>query len=54
MLGTLAAAHAEAGDYGTAVTWQTRANALYSDAEDKKKGDLRLMLFREKKPYREP
>jgi hypothetical protein len=54
VLGTLAAALAAAGDYGAAVTWQSRANALYSDAEDKKKGDFMLKLYHEKKPYREP
>jgi hypothetical protein len=53
-LGSLAAAHAEAGDFDAAVTWQTKANARYTDAEDKQKGDQRLNLYREKKPYREP
>ncbi len=53
-LGTLAAAHAEAGDFEAAVEWQTKANALHTDAEDKQKGEEKLKLFREKKPYREP
>jgi len=53
-LGSLAAARAEAGDFTAAVLSQTKANALYSDAEDKKNGDARLKLYREKKPYREP
>jgi hypothetical protein len=32
---------------------QTKANDLYADAEDKAKGQERLQLYREKKPYRE-
>ena len=52
-LGTLAAAHAEAGDFNAAVKWQTKANGLYTDTEDKTKGEERLKLYREKKPYRE-
>ncbi len=52
-IGTLAAAQAEAGEFDAAVKWQFKANALYSDAEDKKKGDERLKLYREKQPYRE-
>jgi hypothetical protein len=34
------------------VKWQARANELYPDAEDRKKGEERLKLYREKKPYR--
>ncbi len=52
-IGTFAAAQAEAGDFDAAVRWQIKANALYSDAEDKQNGDQRLKLYHEKKPYRE-
>ena len=48
-LATLAAAHAEAGDFDAAVKWQTKANGLGSQAED----EVRLRLYREKTPYRE-
>ncbi len=51
---TLAAASAESGDFDAAVAWQTKANALYSDGENKKKGDERLKLYLAKKLYREP
>ena len=52
-VGTLAAAHAESGDFDAAVKWQTKANALYSDAEDREKGTARLKLYEDKKPYRD-
>ena len=51
---TLAAAHAEAGDFDEAVKWQTKAIDLYADRGDKEKGDERLKRYRERKPYREP
>ena len=50
---TLAAAYAEAGDFDAAVKWQTKANALFSDAETRTKGEARLKLYQEKKPYRD-
>jgi tetratricopeptide (TPR) repeat protein len=52
-IGTLAAACAEAGDFDAAVKWETKASELYADAEDKAKGQERLQLYQEKKPYRE-
>ena len=52
-LGTLAAAYVEAGDFDKAVELQEKANKLYRDAEDRKKGEERLKLYRDKKPYRE-
>ena len=51
-LGTLAAAYAEAGDFDKAVKWQEKADKLYAEAEDKKEGEERLTLYRDKKPYR--
>ena len=53
MLGTLAAAYAEAGDFDAAVKWQTRANALYSEPEKKTDGEARLKLYQARKPYRQ-
>ena len=52
-VGTLAAAHAEAGDFVSAVKWQIKANELYADAQDMRKGQDRLKLYQERKPYRE-
>lgn len=51
---TLAAACAEAGDFDAAVKWQTKANALFTDADERKEGEEHLKLYREKKPFREP
>ncbi len=50
---TLAAAYAEAGEFGKAIDMQEKANDLYSDDEDRQKGNDRLALYREGKPYRE-
>jgi tetratricopeptide (TPR) repeat protein len=50
---SLAAAYAETGDFDTAVKWQIKANALYPTAEIKAKGEERLRLYCESKPYRE-
>ncbi len=50
---TLAAACAEAGDFDGATKWQIKANGMFADSEDKRKGEARLKLYREKKPYRE-
>lgn len=51
-LDTLAASYAERGDFDKAVEWQEKANKLYTDADERKKGEERLELYREKKPYR--
>ena len=50
---TLAAAHAEAGDFDAAVRSQNRAIELMTD--EKKKDGLRkcLELYQQKKPYRQ-
>ena len=50
---TLAAAYAEAGNFAKAVEFQEQANRLSTDPEDHKKGEDRLKLYKEKKPYRE-
>ena len=52
-IGILAAAHAAAGDFAKAIEFQTKANAMYDDADDKKKGEERLKLYQDKTPYRE-
>ena len=51
---TLAAAHAEAGEFESARNWQTRANGLRHGDEEKSKGETRLKLFQQKKPLRDP
>jgi hypothetical protein len=51
-LETLAAACAEAGDFDSAVKWQSKANDLRSNREEKSRGESRLKLYREMKPYR--
>ena len=53
ILDTLAAAYAESGEFEKAVEWQEKANKLYTDAEDRKKGEERLKLYQDKKPYRD-
>ncbi len=53
-LATLAAAHAESGDFDSAVKWQSRANVLDPTAEGRIRGEARLKLYRDHKPYREP
>ena len=52
-ISTLAASYAEAGDFDRAVMFQGKVNSLYSDPEDRRKGEERLKLYREKKPYRQ-
>jgi tetratricopeptide (TPR) repeat protein len=53
LIDTLAAAHAEAGDFDRAVEHLRKANDLCSDAGRKRRGEQRLELYRDKKPYRE-
>jgi tetratricopeptide (TPR) repeat protein len=52
-LATLAAACAEAGDFESALKWQTRANSLVSDPAERRTGAERLKLYQERKPCRE-
>jgi len=53
-LDTLAAAHAEAADFETAVKWQTRAIDLLTDETQKEDFRSRLKLYRARQPYHEP
>lgn len=53
-LDTLAAAHAEAGDFDAAVRRQTEAISLLSDAKAKKDFGTRLKLYQQRKPYHLP
>jgi tetratricopeptide (TPR) repeat protein len=52
-LDTLAAAYAEIGDFDKAVEYQEKANKLRTDSEDNEKGEERLELYKDKKPYRQ-
>jgi Flp pilus assembly protein TadD len=52
-LNTLAAAYAEAGDFDSAVSWQSRAIGLLHDERVAADYRLRLGLYQSKKPYRE-
>jgi tetratricopeptide (TPR) repeat protein len=52
-LDILAAACAGAGDFESAVKWQTRANALAPGSEDGRQGDARIQLYLQKKPVTE-
>jgi tetratricopeptide (TPR) repeat protein len=53
LLDTLAAAHAESGDFASAVKCQSKAIELETDANEKAEFGDRLKLYKEKKPYRE-
>jgi tetratricopeptide (TPR) repeat protein len=53
-LDTCAAAHAEAGDFDSAVRWQTRAIDLLTDENQKADFRSRLKLYEARKPYHEP
>lgn len=48
-LDTLAAATAASGNFESAANWQAKANALYSDEEDKLAGEMRLKIYRGKR-----
>ena len=54
-LDTLAAAHAEAGDFENAIKWQTTASEFLDENDEVNISgfESRLELYREGKPYRE-
>jgi tetratricopeptide (TPR) repeat protein len=52
-VGTLAAAHAEEGDFAKAVEYQRKANELFTDPDERAKGDHRLALYQSGKPCRD-
>ncbi len=52
-LGVAAAAHAEAGDFGQAVAWQSRC-VEQSPPEAKAEAQRRLTLFQAHQPLRGP
>jgi len=54
LLNTLAAAHAEAGEFEQAIKWQKEAISLLKVESQRADWESRLALYREGKPYREP
>ena len=52
-LETLAASYAQAGDFEKAVYLQKEANELYTNADDRKKGEDRLKLYQQRKAHRD-
>jgi tetratricopeptide (TPR) repeat protein/tRNA A-37 threonylcarbamoyl transferase component Bud32 len=52
-IGTLAAAHAEAGDFVKAIEYEKKAIALWR-AADRASAEQRLALYARKQPYRDP
>ncbi|MBW8883510.1 MAG: tetratricopeptide repeat protein [Planctomycetia bacterium] len=52
-LETLAAAHAEAGDFAKAIEWQKKAIEATTQ-DDKSELEARLELYKDNKPYRQP
>jgi tetratricopeptide (TPR) repeat protein len=52
-LDTLAAAHAECGEFEKAVKWEKKAMERRMEKEDLEKAGERLKLYREEKPYRD-
>jgi tetratricopeptide (TPR) repeat protein len=53
LLDTLAAAHAESGDFATAVKCQAKAIELETEAREVAEFKTRLNLYKDKKPFRE-
>ncbi len=53
LIDTLAAAYAEASDFGAALKWQAKAIAMETDANEKTAYDARLQLYQAKQPYRD-
>jgi hypothetical protein len=51
---TLAAAHAERGDFDRAVEFEGKAQAITKDEAELKTGRERLALYKTKKPYHQP
>jgi hypothetical protein len=45
--------HAKSGDFDKAVEYQEKSNKLFTDTEDRKNGEERLKLFKDKKPFRD-
>ena len=54
VLDTYAAAFAETGEFDAAVKWQTKALEAVTDEKDKEDFRGRLVLYEQKKPYRQP
>jgi tetratricopeptide (TPR) repeat protein len=52
-LDTLAAAHAEAGDFDRAIEYMTKILGRKTESTDRKKFEARLALYRDHKPYRD-
>lgn len=52
-IGTLGAAHAEAGDWKNAILRQQQAIDMISDQKEKQVGCERIELYKVQKPYRE-
>ena len=47
----LALAYAVVGEFDKAVEWQEKASRLRTDTEARKQSEMRLDLYKEKKPY---
>ena len=53
LLESLAASYSQEGEFEKAVVFQEKANQLYTNADDRNKGEERLKLYQQRKPYRE-